>query len=121
MTIDQLYQTVISLTARVPDAFKRSDYQQMARMAYVNEDARGLHSLQRQLVMMPVVGIREPRKAHIPAQQKLAPMELPSGMPSPSVYNYFSNFNSPLNNLQPKLAQSFPLYSNFGAYNKHLV
>lgn len=121
-TIDTVYQDVISMTARVSDAFRRDDIQQRARIAYVNEQMGVLRRMKKQLEAFAPVYIKPTTYPHsAPAQKTLGSNMEASGMPNPRVYNYYTNFNSPKNNLVVKPAQSFPLYSNFGAYNKQNV
>lgn len=118
-TIDQLYADVMSLTSRITSGFERNDYQQMSKMAYINEDVRKLYQFQRVLSNLKSTPMTEP-VVKMPKKVGLTPNEEASGMNNPRVYNYYTNFNSPLNNQVMQVATPYPLYSNFGAYNKAL-
>jgi hypothetical protein len=118
-TLDQLYADVMSLTSRITSGFERNDYQQLSKMAYINEDVRKLSQFKRILSNLKPTVMTEP-SVKLPKQVSLKPNEEASGMNNPRVYQYYTNFNSPLNNQVMQLAPSFPLYSNFGAYNKAL-
>lgn len=119
-TIDQVYSAVISKSCRIKDSDERADFQQLARQAYINDDMRKLKQYDRIVSSLPECAMPTPyvQPKQIPPPKKLAPGFEASGMPDPSRYHYFSNYNSPLNQQQPKTQIPYPLYANFGAYNK---
>lgn len=118
-TIDELFAEVISLSARVQDTNKRNDYQQLARIAYQIEDYKQLRQFRATFQALPPLKGFAPQRPR--PHVKLASDEEASGMLNPRVYNYFSNFNSPLNPPPRKLAYAYPLYANFGGYDKRLA
>jgi hypothetical protein len=118
-TIDQIYADVMSLTERLTNGFERNDYQQMTKMAYLNEDMKKLYQFQRMLSNLPAPPTSTP-SVKMPKKVSLKPNEEASGMNNPRVYDYYTNFNNPKNNQPMQLATAYPLYSNFGAYNKAL-
>lgn len=123
MTIDQIFADVISNSCRIKNSNERADFQQLARQAYINDDMRKLkqyHRMVRQLPQtcmptQPTIPTSVPRPVQIPANMT------PSGMPVVRTYDYFSNYNSPLNQQQPAMQKPYPLYANFGAYNKENI
>lgn len=119
MTLDQLYADVMSLTQRIPDANTRNDYQQTAMEAYRNQEVAKLRQYKAMFSRLQPPPTQSPQK---PRQKVvLKPNEEASGMPNPRVYNYFSNFNSPLNPPPRRIQKPYPLYANFGAYNKQNI
>lgn len=119
ITIDEMYLAVMSLTGRVADTKERDDIQTLAQQAYAEEDMRALNRFFVQLKgMHPNTGaVRKMRRrgnVSLPANVEA------SGMPDPKVYNYYTNYNSPLNTGPPmQYSGAYPLYANFGAYDQN--
>lgn len=119
ITIDEMYLAVVSLTGRVVNSKERDDIQTMAQEAYAQEDMKALNALFTRLrAMRPMTGaVRQVKRR--------GPITLPanveaSGMPDPKVYNYYTNYNSPLNmGPPPQFSGAYPLYANFGAYDQN--
>lgn len=116
MTIDQVYSMVVRSARDITDNTKRQAFLQKARMHHYQHDTKGLQS------MLSTVGEGlygrgmygagyNPKKV---VQRKFMEVD---GMPDPTIYNYFSDFDSPLKQTAPKPAKSYPLYNQFGAYN----
>lgn len=118
ITIDEMYLGVMSLTARVKNTKERDDIQTVARDAYANEDMKSLQQFYGRLKALPNAMSYTKGKPRIPRQVTIGPDFESSGMFNPRVYNYFSNYNSPLNTAPPQVSQPYPLYANFGAYDK---
>lgn len=116
--IDVLYSQIISKTCRIKNAAERNDFITLVQEAYITSNVRRLKQYYRIVnnlspcVETPEVSGRQPPK------RQLGPNEEASGMPNPRVYNYYSNFNSPKNGVSTPKPPSYPLYANFGAYNK---
>lgn len=123
MTIDQVFSGVISKSCRIKNSNERADFQQLARQAYINDDVRRLKQLDRIVSHLSECGMPMPPVVpkSTPAPVKLGPNTETSGMPNPRVYNYYSNYNSPLNQQTPPIQKPYPLYANFGAYDKNHI
>lgn len=118
ITIDEMYQGVMSLTARVKNTKERDDIQTMAQQAYADEDMKVLQQFYGRLKSLPMAMSYTKGKPRLPRAVQLGSNFESSGMFNPRVYNYFSNYNSPLNTAPPQVSQPYPLYANFGAYDK---
>lgn len=118
ITIDEMYKGVISLSARVRNSKERDDIQTMAQQAYAEEDMKTLQQFYGRLKSLPMAMSYTKGKPHLPRAVQLGANFESSGMFNPRVYNYFSNYNSPLNTAPPQMSQPYPLYANFGAYDK---
>lgn len=116
--MDELFKGVISLTARVRNTKERDDIQTMAEEAYQNENVKALTQLFGRLRSLPPAMTYIKSKPRPYRQVVLGPNYEASGMLDPKVYNYFTNYNSPLNTGPPQVSQPYPLYANFGAYDK---
>lgn len=118
ITIDEMFKGVISLTARVRNTKERDDIQTMAEEAYQNENMPALTQLFGRLRSLPPAMTYIKSRPRPARQVVLGPKYEASGMLDPNVYNYFTNYNSPLNTGPPQVSQPYPLYANFGAYDK---
>lgn len=118
ITIDEMYLGVMSLTARVKNTKERDDIQTVARDAYANEDMKTLQQFYGRLKALPQAMSYTKGKVQMRKTVQLAPDMETSGLFNPRVYDYFSNFNSPLNTGPSTVYQPYPLYANFGAYDK---
>jgi hypothetical protein len=118
MQMDELFKGVISLTARVRNTKERDDIQTMAEEAYQNENVKALTQLFGRLRSLPPAMTYIKSKPRPYRQVVLGPNTEASGLPNPKIYNYFTNYNSPLNTGPPQVSQPYPLYANFGAYDK---
>lgn len=118
ITIDEMYLGVMSLTNRVKNTKERDDIQTMAQNAYAQEDMKTLQQFYGRLKSLPQAMSYTKAKVHVPRPVQLGPNFESSGMFNPRVYNYFSNYNSPLNTGPSTVYQPYPLYANFGAYDK---
>lgn len=118
ITIDEMFKGVISLTARVRNSKERDDIQTMAQEAYQNEEMGTLERLFARLRSLPAAMTYIKSKPRPPRKVVLGPDFESSGLFNPKVYNYFTNYNSPLNTGPPQVSQPYPLYANFGAYDK---
>jgi len=118
VTIDELFKGVISLTARVRNTKERDDIQTMAEEAYQSEKMAVLERLFGRLRSLPPAMTYIKSRPRPARQVVLGPQIEASGMPNPKIYNYFTNYNSPLNTGPPQVSQPYPLYANFGAYDK---
>lgn len=118
-TLDQVYEDTKALTERVQSSRRRADILQIMQGAYINSNMGELVRIEHMLSKLPPVTIPAPKTPHVPKTVKLGPNEEASGMPDPKIYNYFTNFNSPLNQLPLQFSKSYPLYNNFGAYSKN--
>lgn len=123
MTIDQIFADVISKSCRIKNSNERADFQQLARQAYINDDLRKLRQYQRMVSQLPQTCM--PAQPGIPTQVP-RPVQVPSTMNPDGTfvtrrYDYFSDFNSPLNQQIPTMQKPYPLYANFGAYNKENI
>lgn len=118
LTIDEMYLGVMSLTARVKNAKERDDIQTMAQDAYAKEDMSRLQQFYGRLKQLPQAMSYTKAKPRLPRAVQLGSDFETSGLFNPRVYNYFSNYNSPLNTAPPQVSQPYPLYANFGAYDK---
>lgn len=121
MTIDQVYSMVVQSARDITDNTKRQAFLQKARMHHYQHE---MTALQKMLTTagqglfgqgmcgqgMYGAGYN-PKKV---VQRKFMEVD---GMPDPSIYNYFSDFDSPLRQMPQKPAKSYPLYNQFGAYN----
>lgn len=117
ITIDELYLGVVSLTARIPNSKERDDASVVAQAYYKNDDMNGLSKMYAQLKRLPSP-FGFPTKKRYGRKVSLPPNVEASGMPDPKIYNYFSNYNSPLNTVPPQqITKPYPLYANFGAYD----
>lgn len=118
VTIDEMFKGVISLTARVRNTKERDDIQTMAEEAYQNENMAVLERLFSRLRSLPAAMTYIKSTPRPYRQVVLGPKYESSGLLNPQVYNYFTNYNSPLNTAPPQVSQPYPLYANFGAYDK---
>lgn len=118
ITIDEMYLGVMSLTARVKNTNERNDIQTMAQDAYANEDMKRLQQFYGRLKSLPQAMSYTKAKPRIARPIVLSSDFESSGLFNPNVYNYFSNYNSPLNTGPSETYQPYPLYANFGAYDK---
>ena len=118
ITIDEMYLGVMSLTARIKNSMERDDIQTMARDAYAQEDMKTLQQFYSRLKSLPQAMTYTKAKPHIRKTIHLGDKYESSGLFNPRVYNYFSNYNSPLNTGPSTVYEPYPLYANFGAYDK---
>lgn len=118
ITIDEMYLGVMSLTARVKNTTERDDIQTMAQDAYKQEDMKKLQQFYGRLKALPQAMSYTKARPHLPRQVQLGEKFEASGLFNPRMYNYFSNYNSPLNTGPSTVYQPYPLYANFGAYDK---
>ena len=118
ITIDEMYKGVVSLSARIKNSNERDDLITMAQQAYSQEDMKTLQQFYGRLKALPMAMSYTKAKVHMPRAVQLGPNMETSGLFNPRVYNYFTNYNSPLNTAPPQVSQPYPLYANFGAYDK---
>jgi hypothetical protein len=118
ITIDEMYKGVVSLSARVKNSNERDDIIYMAQQAYAQEDMKTLQQFYGRLKALPMAMGYTKAKVQMPRKVELGSNFESSGMFNPRVYNYFSNYNSPLNTAPAQISQPYPLYANFGAYDK---
>ena len=133
MTIDQVYSMIVRSSRDMSDDKKREAFLQEAREHYYQRDQA---KLQKMLGALPLMtpglsragalgeglyasqgrGLYAATTGGSVQQSRRKFMEA-DGMPDPSIYNYFSDFDSPLKQKTPALTKSYPLYNQFGAYN----
>ena len=120
MTIDQIYSMVVRSSRDIADNTKRQAFLQKARMHHYQHETKALQSMLstvggcigQGLYGQGIYGAGyNPKKV---VQRKFMEVD---GMPDPSIYNYFSDFDSPLKQTAQKPAKAYPLYNQFGAYN----
>lgn len=121
MTIDQIFADVISNSCRIKNSNERADFQQLARQAYINDELRKLKQYHRMVKQLPqtCTPTQPGIPTSVPNVTVIPSNMLASGMPIDRTY--YSNFNSPLNQQNPAMQKPYPLYANFGAYNKENI
>ena len=122
MTIDQVYSMIVRSARDMTDDKKREAYLQKAREHYYQRDQAKLQSMLSSSKGTGMCGeglygagmCGSGFKPKNISQRKYMEAD---GMPDPSIYNYFSDFDSPLKQTRPPMAKAYPLYNQFGAYN----